>query len=84
VRISAWALLLLVLAAGCAAGDDPELVAWERNGEPATQEEFVLARGPAHCDRTSVTFLWMSGRHYVRDPEGALPPEYAVGLDLDA
>jgi hypothetical protein len=54
-----------------------------------------VARGAEHCEWTDVVFLETADspgdridpvtvRQYVRDPDGALPPTFSAGLDLDA
>jgi hypothetical protein len=81
--------------AGCGAEGNRFPAGWSLNGTTVTQEQLVIGPGTEHCDWTSVTFLrvaWPPGsegasgsvRQFVRDPEGAVGPQYAERLDLTA
>ncbi|MEP7056002.1 MAG: hypothetical protein ABI912_12230 [Actinomycetota bacterium] len=51
-------------------------------GKHVPQEKAEISKGPAHCDWTSLTFVFIDRREYVADPQrklpaGALKGEYA-------
>lgn len=52
---------------------DAFVTVWrDQEGQPVPTDILHSHPGPAHCDWGSVTFLWLEGRQYLRDPDGVL------------
>jgi hypothetical protein len=56
----------------------------DNNGERIPTTVLQSARGPAHCEWDSATFLTFNGDTYVKDPQGVLPAEwFNIAFDAD-
>jgi hypothetical protein len=65
--------------------DELGIQVWVDNkGERVPTTVLQSARGPAHCEWDSATFLTFNGDTYVKDPQGVLPAEwFNIAFDAD-
>ena len=64
--------------------DELGIQVWvDRTGERVPTTVVQSARGPAHCDWDSATFLTFDGDTYVKDPQGVLPAKW-FNITFDA
>lgn len=55
----------------------------DQQGRRVPTSKVTSFTGPSHCEWTTVTFLVLNDRQYVRDPEGVLEPELVRPYDPD-
>jgi hypothetical protein len=56
----------------------------DANDQLAPPDTIHSSPGPGHCGWESMTFLWLDGAQYIRDPLGVLEGDWRSPFDPDA